>query len=205
MEETDAVLTALVGGATAEDRDSGVAFTAPVGLAEPAMLGLDERGAFFTASETDARGRVGAAVGAAAFVEPTEPVGEATLPRMEPLSGVALDFAAEADSEVLTAGAVGFIGTTEALRAAIVAKAAGLAEVDDDKEGFEIVGGDTVFFFKVGTTGFVAAGAGVGVGTLLPAGLTEPAPNVPEFMIYGRTFNTMSTCYHFNKYSLSSQ
>ncbi len=117
----------------------------------------------------------------AAFAEPTEPVGDTTELRTLP-SAVGFALAAEAESEVLTGGAVGFVGITEALRAVTVTAGGGLAEVDDASTGLETVGGEVVFLSGGAATFAVAAGAVDGA-PFATVGFTDPAPNVPELII----------------------
>lgn len=168
----------LAPGAVTDDRDKGAALAGPVGFTELAMLGLDETGGFLTASETDARGR---ATGAA-FADATEPVGDATEPRLRTsLSRAGLGLA-EADNEVLTGGAAGLVGTMEALRVGTEDAAAGLAGVVDAKVGLEIEGGVVEVFFRTGAVTFAVGGAGVT--SFGAVAFNDPAPNVPELIIW---------------------
>jgi len=148
MEPAD--LVAFV-GATAEDRERGVAFVGA--FTEPVTLSLEERG-FFTASDTEARGRV------AAFVEPVEPVGDTTALRTEALSGAGFALA-EADNDCLTVGGAGvLIGTTDALRLEPVATIGGLEDTEAI-EGLELArGADVVGFLSGGAVAFEAAVVG---------------------------------------------
>lgn len=173
----DAALADLAAGATTEDLDGGAARTAAVGRAVPATLGLEERGAFLTASDTDALGR---AIGAA-FAEPTDPVGDTT--ELRTLPSAAGFVLAEADSEVLTGGAAGLVGTTEALRAVMVAAGGGFAEVDDASTGLETVGGEMVFLSGGAATFAVTAAGAVGGAPFGTVAFSDPAPNVPELII----------------------
>lgn len=178
IDDIDAALADLAAGATTEVLDGGAARTEAVGRAVPVTLGLEERGAFLTASDTDARGR---AMGAA-FAEPTEPVGDTTELRTLP-SAAGFAFAAEAEREVLTGGAVGLVGTTEALRAVTVTAGGGLAEVDDASMGLETVGGEVVFLSGGAATFAVAVAGAVDGAPFVTVGFTDPAPNVPELII----------------------
>ena len=167
-----AVFDDLAGGA-AEDRERVEVFAAVIGL--PALTALDLVGAFFTASDTDARGRV------FPFVEPTEPVGEtAELRTAATASEDGLVFV-EADREAFGAGeAEDFVGTTEALRGGAGGVAADFGEAEDIGGRDVAAGADVVGFFNGGAAAF---GTAVAV-TLEPkVGLTEPAPNVPELII----------------------
>lgn len=149
----------------AEDRMTDVALLGPAGFTEPPILGRRAAGAFFTASETEARGRPGAGVTIGDLAEPMEPVGEAR--RVRSSEGLIL---ADAESDCLAKpGALVFAGTTDILRvgrAAVV----GLDEVDEAKASLEATGGgDVVDFFKAGALS-------------PPAGTFEPVgfePDVP--------------------------
>lgn len=142
------VLDDLAGG-TAE-RDKGV-FEVVLGgsLGGPDVLCRELKGAFFTPSDTDARGRA---------TEEAEPVGEATEARPASPAGLAL---AEADKDGFeSGGAVAFVGTIDALRFGVGAgpgavRVAGVA-------GFEaIVGVELMDFFRAGApwAGAVFTGA----------------------------------------------
>lgn len=155
----------LVIGA-AEDRVTDVALLEPADFAEPAILGRREVGAFFIASETEARGRPGAAITIGLRAEPTEPVGEA---RKGSSEGFML---ADAESDCFAKpGALIFAGTTDILRvgrAAVV----GLDDVDETKVSFEATGGgDVVDFFKVGALN--------PAGPFDPVSFAVPEPDVP--------------------------
>jgi len=182
----------LAGGAdiAADDLESVLDLAgAAAGLAPPVMLGLEERGAFFTASDTDARGRA-AAVAEGALPDPIEPVGDATALRAGTFSPDGFEFA-DTDKDGLERGAApGFVGTIEALRVAVAGAGAGLEDIEDDNGVLvEVVGADVVGFFSGGAVTLLVAGAAAGA--LAPEGFTEPAPNVPELMIY-RTINFIS-------------
>jgi len=142
------------GGATAEDRERGVAFVGA--FTEPVALSLEERG-FFTASDTEARGR---AVGVAAFAEPAEPVGDTTAWRTGALSGAGFALV-EADNDCLTVGGADVLtGTTDALRLEPVATIGGLRDTEAI-EGLELAGGaDVVGFLSGGAVTFEAAVVG---------------------------------------------
>lgn len=184
MEDIElAVFDDLTGGA-AEDRERVEVLAAVTGLPELTALGLGARGAFFIASDIDARGR--ATVMVFPFVEPIEPVGETVELRIAATASEDCLVFVEADSEAFGTGeAEDFVGTTEALRVG----AAGVAD-DFDIAGRDVAAGaDVVGFFKGGA---VAFDTGVVAVTLEPkepeaglteAGLTEPAPNVPELII----------------------
>ena len=177
-----AALVDLAGGGAAEVRESPVVFAGTEVLTEPDTLGREDTGAFFAASVTEALGR---AAGAAepAFDDATDPVGEATEPRRAAPSveGLAL---AEADKEGLTDdGAAVFVGTTDALRVAVAGATDGLLEADEAREGLDAAGADVVGFFNGGAVAFDAAVAVDDAG-FDAAGLTAPAPNVPELITY---------------------
>ena len=184
MEDIEpAVFDGLTGGA-AEDRERVEVLAAAAGLPELRALGLGARGAFFTVSDIDARGR--ATVLVIPFVEPIEPVGETAELRIAVTASEDCFVFVEADREAFGAGETeDFAGTSEALRVG----AAGVA-ADFDIDGRDVAAGaDVVGFFKGGATAFVT---GVVAITLEPeepeaglteVGLTEPAPNVPELRI----------------------
>lgn len=178
-----AVFDDLTGGA-AEDRERVEVLAAATGLPELTTLGLGPGGAFFTASDSDARGR--ATVLVFPFVELMEPVGDTAKLRIA--SEDCFVFV-EADREAFGAGETeDFVGTTEALRVG----AAGIAadfKVEDIAGRDVAEGADVVGFFKGGAAAF---DTGVVAVTLEPeepeaglaeVGLTEPAPNVPELII----------------------
>lgn len=155
-------------------------FGGATGFAELTILGLETRGAFFTASDTDARGR--AAVLALPFVEPIEPVGETAELRTAATASEDGFTLVEANKEAFGAGDCGgFVGTTEALRLAAAEVVAGFDEAEDIAGREVAAGADVVGFFNGGAAAFAAAGT-VAV-ALEPAGLTEPRPKVPELMI----------------------
>ena len=182
MEDIElAVLDDLTGGA-AEDRERVDVLAAVTGLPELTTLGLGVRGAFFTASDIDARGRATVFP----FVEPIEPVGETAELRIAVTASEDCFVFVETDREAFGAGETeDFVGTTEALRVGATGVAA-----DFDIAGRDVAAGaDVVGFFKGGA---VAFDTGVAAVTLEPeepeadlteVGLTEPAPNVPELII----------------------
>ena len=187
MEEIElAVFDDLTGGA-AEDRERVEVLAAATGLPELAALGLGARGAFFAASDTDARGR--AMVLVIPFVEPIEPVGETAELRIAVTASEDCFVFVEADREAFGAGETeDFVGTTEALRVGAAGVAADF-KVEDIAGRDVAAGADMVGFFKGGAAAFDTA---VVVVTLEPeepeaglaeVGLTEPAPNVPELII----------------------
>lgn len=187
MEEIDPPVRDAFGGAAAADvRGARLLVRAGTVVRGAAVVvGLVATGAFLRASpETDARGRVATA----ALEEATEPVGDAT-ERRSPSTGLE---DVEADNGALTGGlVVVLVGTTEALRAA-VADATGAfdAAVVDGAEGFgaEVAGIGADALRNVGAAAFAAAGVAAGAG-LAPVGLTVPAPNVPEVIIYSKVRN----------------
>lgn len=146
-------------------------------------LCLEARGARFTASETEARGR--------AFVEDfneaADSAGDTTLGRVAPEvpAAAAIGFElADADREGLEIGGAGdFAGASDARR---LGAGAGTAGVRDAIAGLEIAEEALVDFLRTGAA-VVAGGlavAGVEVTAGLAAGaLTEPVPNVPELRI----------------------
>lgn len=144
-------------GAAAEDRERGVAFVGAVAFTGPVTLGLEGRGPFFTASDTEARGRAGVA----AFAELTEPVGETTVLRTGTPSGEGFALV-EADNDCLTVGGAGvFTGATDALRLEATATIGGLEDTEEVIEGLELAeGADVVGFFSGGAVAFEAAVAG---------------------------------------------
>jgi hypothetical protein len=144
-------------GPAAEDRERGVAFAGAVAFIGPVTLGL-EGGPFFTASDTEARGRT---AGVAAFAEPTEPVGETTVLRTGTLSGAGFALVEE-DNDCLTAGgAVVFTGATDALRLEPAATIDGLEDTEEAIDGLELArGADVVGFLIGGAVALEAAVAG---------------------------------------------
>ena len=176
MEDMElAVFDDLTGG-VAEDREREV-FAAEPGLPKLPALGLGAIGAFFTASDTDARGRVAMFP----FVEPIEPVGETTELRAAATASEDGFVFVEADKETLRAG--DFAGTTEALRDGAAGIAADFEEVKDMDGRVVAAGAVVVDFLKGGAAAFGPAAGTVAV-TLEPeVDLTEPAPNVPELII----------------------
>jgi hypothetical protein len=175
-----AVFDDLTGGA-AEDRERVEVLAVVTGLPELTALGLGARGAFFTASDIDARGRE-----TFPFVELTEPVGETAELRIAATASVDCFVFVEADRAAFGAGETeDFVGTTEALRVG----AAGVA-VDFDIAGRDVAAGaDVVGFFKGGATAFDTEVVAVTLepdepeAGLTEVGFTEPAPNVPELII----------------------
>jgi hypothetical protein len=140
---------------------------------EEARLGRELRGAFLTPSETDARGRAAATAGLVA--------GDVALARAEAEVG----FVVVDEARVLVGGGDAFVGTTDALRfgAAVAAEAGGVGRAED------IVGlaGAEVDFLRAVAEGTVAgAGALVTVEAagLDDDGLIDPAPKVPEPIIW---------------------
>lgn len=174
MEDMElAVFDDLTGG-VAEDREREV-FAAEPGLPKLTALGL---GAFFTASDTDARGRVAMFP----FVEPIEPVGETAELRAAATASEDGFVFVEADKETLGAGDLA--GTTEALRDGAADVAADFEEAEDMDGRVVAAGADVVDFLKGGAATFGPAAGTVAV-TLEPeVDLTEPAPNVPELIIF---------------------
>jgi hypothetical protein len=176
----------LTGGA-AEDREKVEVLAAATGLPELTTLGLGPGGAFFTASDTDARGR--ATVLVFPFVELTEPVGETVELRIAVTTSEDCFVFVEADREAFGAGETeDFVGTTEALRVGAAGVAADF-KVEDIAGRDVAAGADVDGFFKGGAAAF---DKGVVAVTLEPeepeaglaeVGLTEPAPNVPELII----------------------
>ena len=181
MEDIElAVFDDLTGGA-AEDRERVEVLGAVTGLPELTTLGLGARGAFFEASDIDARGRA-----MFPFVEPVEPVGETAELRIAVTASEDCFVFVETDREAFGAGETeDFVGTIEALRVG----AAGVA-ADFDIAGRDVAAGaDMAGFFRGGADVF---DTGVVAVTLEPeepdtglteVGLTEPAPNVPELII----------------------
>ena len=167
-------------GGVAEDRERVEVLAAATGLPELAALCLGARGAFFTASDTDARGR--AMVLVIPFVEPIEPVGETAELRMAGTASEDCFVFVEADREAFGAGET---GTTEALRVGAAGVAADF-RVEDIAGRDVAAGADIVGFFKGGAAAFDTAVVAVTLepeAGLAEVGLTEPAPNVPELMI----------------------
>jgi hypothetical protein len=157
----------------AEDRATVLALPTPAGFAEPAILGLDGVGGFFMASETDARGRLGAGVTIGLLAEPMEPVGESrTVASSE---GFILG---DAESDCLARpGALTFAGMTDILRVDEFVAFVGLDGVDDAKAGLEVTaGGEVVDFFKAGALDLIASPE---VG-LDPVGFVMPETGVAE-------------------------
>lgn len=147
MDEMELVGLDAFAGAVAEDRERGVAFAGAVALTEPVTLGLEVRGPFFTASDTEARGRAIVA----AFAELTEPVGETTVLRTGIPSGAGFVLVEE-DNDCLTVRGAGvFTGATDALRLEPAATIGGLEDTEDVIEGLELAeGADVVGFFSGG-------------------------------------------------------
>jgi len=178
------VLEDFEGGAAAAEERETVLWRAGAAAAfvDPAMLGLEDRGGFFTDSDIEARGR-GAVVVEGALAELTEPVGDATALRAGTFSVDGFEFAEVDKDGLVSEGAAVFVGTTDALRLAVVGVAAGLDDIEDDGVGFDVaVGADVVGFLRAGAVALVAVG---GAGTAFaPEGFTEPAPKVPELMIF---------------------
>lgn len=176
MEEMElATFDDLTGGA-AEDRETVEVFAAATGLAELTTLSLGARGAFFTASDTDARGR--AAVLILPFVDAIEPVGETAELRTAATASEDGFVFVEVDREALVAGdAEDFVGAIEALRVAAAGVAAGFDEAEDIAGRDVAAGADVVGFLNGGAATLGTAAAAE------PVGLTEAAPNVPELMI----------------------
>ena len=171
----------------AEDRERVEVLAAATGLPVLITLGLGAGGAFFTVSDTDARGRAMGLV--FPFVEPIEPVGETAELRIAVTASEDCFVFVEADREAFGAGETeDFVGTTEALRVGAAGVAADF-KVEDIAGRDVAAGADVVGFFKGGAATF---DTGVVTVTLEPeeleaglaeVGLTEPAPNVPELII----------------------
>lgn len=159
---------------TVLDERAGGGFAEVVwgGFTPAETLDLVFKGARFTPSDTEARGREAEEV--------AEPVGETTDGRVALLVGAG--FApTDADNEGFeSGGADGFAGATESLRLE------GTVEVASGREVigvFEGIADELVDFLRVGATaGLAVAELAVAVG-LEEATLTAPAPNVPELMI----------------------
>jgi hypothetical protein len=179
MDEIDPAVRDTFGGAApAEEVRARLLVRAGTVVREAAVVvGLVATGAFLTASpETDARGRVRAA----ALEEATDAVGDTT--ELRPPSAGLED--AEAANDALTGGLVVFVGTIEALRAAVADATGALdADVADGTEGFGADKGGADALRNVGVAAFADAGAAAGAG-LAPVGFTVPAPNVPEVIIF---------------------
>lgn len=157
MDEMElAGLFGFAGGA-AEDRERGVAF-AGAAFTGPVTLGLEGGDPFFTASDTEARGRT---AGVAAFAEPTESVGEMTVLRTGTLSAAGFALVEEDNDCLMVGGAGVFTGATDALRLGPAATIGGLEDTEGVMEGLELAGGaDVVAFLIGGAVAFEAAVAG---------------------------------------------
>lgn len=188
MEDMElAVFDDLTGGA-AEDRERAEVLAAAArGLPGLTTLDLGPGGAFFTASDTDARGRAMMLV--FPLVEPIEPVGETAELRIVAVTASEDCFVfVEAEREAFGAGETeDFVGTTEALRVGAAGVVADF-KVEDIAERDVAAGADVVGFFKGGAAAFDTGVVAVTLEPEKPAGLaevglTEPAPNVPELII----------------------
>ena len=173
-----ATLEDLTGG-VADDLETAVGLAGTAVLVEPAKLVRLVAAGFFNASaETEARGRVALDTEGGLF-EATEPVGDAAELR------VPVGFAfVDAAKDVFTVGRViVFVWTTEALLTEVAGVTEGLVDVDDAKGGFEVpvVDAGAVTFLR-GCAVAVAEEAGAAL--LVATGFTEPAPKVPELMIF---------------------
>lgn len=166
----------LVLGA-ADDREATVvALVGAVGLMELAILGREVGGAFFIASDTDARGRPGIGVAAGVLAEATEPVGDARKVASS-IDGFAV---VDEDRGLDNGEPADFVGAIDVLRVA----EEGLDDVEDVNGGFAVAGGDVADFLRVGAVGLAVVG-----GTIEPLaldGFAEPVPNVPESKTYKR-------------------
>jgi hypothetical protein len=147
MEDIEpAVFDDLTGGA-AEDRERVEVLAAATGLPELTTLGLGPGGAFFTASDTDARGRV---MVLCPFVELIEPVGETVELRIAATASEDCFVFVEADREAFGAGETeDFVGTIEALRVGAAGVAADF-KVEDIAGRDVAAGADVDGFFKGG-------------------------------------------------------
>ena len=189
MEDIEPVFFDDLTGGAAEDRERVEVLAAATGLPELTTLGLGPGGAFFPASDTDARGR--ATVLVFPLVELIEPVGETVELRIAATASEDCFVFVEADKEAFGAGETeDFVGPTEALRVGAAGVAADF-KVEDIAGRDVAAGADVVGFFKGGATAFDKGVVPVAV-TLEPkepeaglaeVGLTEPAPNVPELII----------------------
>ena len=160
---------------TGGDRDRVEDFAAVTGLPGLAILGLEAKGAFLMASDTDARGRTAALLP----FEPIEPVGETVALRIAATVSKDGFVLVEADKGAFEEGdGGGFAGTTEALRAIPTEVGAGFDEAEDIAGRDVAAGAEVVGFFNGGA---VARPVAV---VLEVVGLTEPVPNVPELIIW---------------------
>lgn len=137
------------------------------------------KGALFTPSDTEARGL------AADLTDAADPAGETTPARVAAEAGGAGLLFVEADNEgLVNGGAEGLEGTIDARLAGVAPEGAGREE---DMGGFD-GGADPeaeLDFLRddVAAAGLVAAVVEVTAG-FDTAGFTDPAPKVPELMIY---------------------
>jgi len=154
------------------------------GLVVVDRLCLEVRGAFFTPSDTDARGRAAEED----LRDMPGPAGETTDARVPGLTVAALAgfvFVDEDNDGFDMGGADGFVGTTDALRfGAAVLVVAGREEA---MAGLDCAADGALVDFLRGKAdtgvGLEAEDEEVTAG-LVVADLTDPAPNVPELIIY---------------------
>jgi hypothetical protein len=179
MEDTELVAFDDLTSGGAEDRETAEAFAAATGLPELTALGLGTRGAFLTASDTDARGRAVALM--LPLVDPIEPVGETTDLRTAATASEDGFVLVDKDRGPFGAGAEDFVGAIEALRVGAAGVAAGF-EADDIARRDVAAGADVAGFFNGGAAAFGTTAAAAVAVALGPVGLTEPAPNVPELI-----------------------
>jgi hypothetical protein len=139
------------------------------------MLCREVRGARLTPSETEALGRDAE--------EAAEPAGDTTEARVA-LAEDGGFVLAEADRDGFAkGGAVGFEGATESL---LLGAAEGTVDAREVAvAGLDVAEDALVDFLSTGAAdeGFTEAVPAV-VGVFVDGGLTEPAPKVPEFMIW---------------------
>lgn len=159
-------------------------------------LCLEASGALLTPSETEARGR------AAEVTDPLEPAGDITEARVVAggvvvVAGLVL---VDDDKDFVGTGAVGFRGTVDILR--VGGATFGAGPLEEAMAGFEEIAEEELMDgLRTGAVGLaVAEGVVVAVG-LLDTALMEPAPNVPELIIYSITLATAS--YEHVEYLLS--